>query len=104
MYVIVILERTVQAIEKSEFRSDRSFNGYYVEWSGQYENLIRGQVNAGNYSADCLLDYFSCPLLAFKSIREVFLNPDYHSVCSYRRAYIIYFYGVHLSVAVAVGL
>lgn len=78
-------------------------NGYYVEWSGQYENLIRGKQTLIVILPVVLLIIFISLYLAFKSIREAFLSLITIPFALIGGAYMVYFYGVNLSVAVAVG-
>lgn len=78
-------------------------NGYYVEWSGQYENLIRGKQTLLVILPVVLLIIFISLYLAFKSIREAFLSLITIPFALIGGAYMVYFYGVNLSVAVAVG-
>lgn len=77
--------------------------GYFLEWSGQYENLIRGQKTLMWIAPIVLLIIFFSLYFAFKSIREAFLSLITIPFALIGGAYIIYFWGVHLSVAVAVG-
>lgn len=78
-------------------------NGYYIEWSGQYENLIRGKQTLMVILPVVLLIIFLSLYLAFKSIREAFLSLVTIPFALIGGAYMVYFYGVNLSVAVAVG-
>jgi Cu(I)/Ag(I) efflux system membrane protein CusA/SilA len=78
-------------------------NGYYLEWSGQYENLIRGRQTLLYILPIVLLIIFISLYLAFKSIREAFLSLITVPFALIGGAYLVYFYGVNLSVAVAVG-
>jgi Cu(I)/Ag(I) efflux system membrane protein CusA/SilA len=77
--------------------------GYYLEWSGQYENLIRGKKTLMIILPVVLLIIFISLYLAFKSIREAFLSLITVPFALIGGAFMIYFYGVNLSVAVAVG-
>jgi Cu(I)/Ag(I) efflux system membrane protein CusA/SilA len=98
------LGSTVQeAIEKVNSELTGLPNGYYIEWSGQYENLIRGKQTLAIITPVVLLIIFLSLYLAFKSIREAFLSLITVPFALIGGAYTIYFYGVHLSVAVAVG-
>ena len=92
-----------QAIEKVNSQLGELPNGYFIEWSGQYENLIRGKRTLAFIAPVVLLIIFLSLYLAFKSIREAFLSLITIPFALIGGAYIIYFYGVHLSVAVAVG-
>jgi Cu(I)/Ag(I) efflux system membrane protein CusA/SilA len=78
-------------------------SGYYLEWSGQYENLIRGQQTLMLILPVVLLIIFISLYLAFHSIREAFFSLITVPFALIGGAYMVYFYGVHLSVAVAVG-
>ena len=48
--------------------------GYYLTWSGNYENLIRGEKTLKMILPIVLLVIFMCMYLAFKSARESFLS------------------------------
>jgi copper/silver efflux system protein len=78
-------------------------NGYYLEWSGQYENLIRGERTLLVILPIVLLVIFTSLYLAFRSIREAFFSLITVPFALIGGAYMVYFYGVNLSVAVAVG-
>ncbi|HEX5170476.1 MAG TPA: efflux RND transporter permease subunit [Cyclobacteriaceae bacterium] len=78
-------------------------NGYYLEWSGQYENLIRGERTLIAILPVVMLIIFISLYLAFKSIREAFFSLITVPFALIGGAYMVYFYGVNLSVAVAVG-
>jgi Cu(I)/Ag(I) efflux system membrane protein CusA/SilA len=77
--------------------------GYYLEWSGQYENLIRGQQTLIWIAPVVLLIIFFSLYFAFRSVREAFLSLITVPFALIGGAYMIYFRGVNLSVAVAVG-
>lgn len=77
--------------------------GYFLEWSGQYENLIRGQRTLMWIAPVVLLIIFFSLYFAFHSVREAFLSLITVPFALIGGAYIIYFWGVNLSVAVAVG-
>jgi len=78
-------------------------NGYYLEWSGQYENLIRGKQTLLVIMPVVLLIIFTSLYLAFKSIREAFFSLITVPFALIGGAYMVYFWGANLSVAVAVG-
>src|SRR5258708_8813166 len=93
-----------EAIDKVNTELTGLPNGYFIEWSGQYENLIRGKRTLAIIAPVVLLIIFLSLYLAFKSIREAFLSLITVPFALIGGAYIIYFYGVHLSVAVAGGV
>jgi len=91
-----------EAIEKLNLELDPP-SGYYLEWSGQYENLIRGERTLIIILPLVLLVIFISLYLAFRSIREAFFSLITVPFALIGGAYMVYFYGVNLSVAVAVG-
>lgn len=78
-------------------------NGYFIEWSGQYENLIRGQQTLIYILPIVFFIIFIALYLAFKSIREAFLSLVTIPFALIGGAFLVYFWGANLSVAVAVG-
>lgn len=92
-----------EAIEKINRQRGILPEGYFIEWSGQYENLIRGQQTLLWIAPIVLLIIFFSLYLAFQSIREAFLSLITVPFALIGGAYMIYFWGVNLSVAVAVG-
>lgn len=78
-------------------------NGYFLEWSGQYENLIRGKQTLIVILPVVLLIIFVSLYLAFHSVREAFFSLITVPFALIGGAYMVYFWGVNLSVAVAVG-
>ena len=95
---------TVQeAMEKINQQEGLLPEGYFLEWSGQYENLIRGQQTLLIIAPIVLLIIFFSLYFAFGSFREALLSLITIPFALIGGAYIIYFWGVNLSVAVAVG-
>jgi copper/silver efflux system protein len=77
--------------------------GYFLEWSGQYENLLRGQRTLLTILPIVVVVIFLALYLAFKSVREAFMSLVTIPFALVGGAYMVYFWGVNLSVAVAVG-
>lgn len=77
--------------------------GYFLEWSGQYENLIRGKQTLMMILPVVLLIIFVSLYLAFHSIREAFFSLITVPFALIGGAYMVYIWGANLSVAVAVG-
>lgn len=77
--------------------------GYFLEWSGQYENLIRSEKTLKMILPVVLVIIFMCMYFAFNSAREAFFSLISIPFALIGGAYMIYFWGVNLSVAVAVG-
>jgi Cu(I)/Ag(I) efflux system membrane protein CusA/SilA len=92
-----------EAIKKINSHNGLLPEGYFLEWSGQYENLIRGQQTLMWIAPIVLLIIFFSLYFAFNSLREAFLSLITVPFALIGGAYIIYFWGVNLSVAVAVG-
>ena len=92
-----------EAIEKINQSDDILPEGYFLEWSGQYENMIRGQQTLIWIAPIVLVIIFFSLYFAFNSIREAFLSLITIPFALIGGAYIIYFWGVSLSVGVAVG-
>jgi len=92
-----------EAIEKINRQNGILPEGYFIEWSGQYENLIRGQRTLMWIAPVVFLIIFFSLYFAFRSIREAFLSLITVPFALIGGAYMIYFWGVNLSVAVAVG-
>jgi Cu(I)/Ag(I) efflux system membrane protein CusA/SilA len=77
--------------------------GYYIEWSGEYENLIRSQRTLLLILPVVLLIIFGAMYFAFHSAREAFFSLISIPFALIGGAIMIYLWGVNLSVAVAVG-
>lgn len=92
-----------EAIEKISSVRGILPDGYYLEWSGQYENLIRGERTLLVILPVVMLIIFVSLYLAFKSIREAFFSLITVPFALIGGAYMVYLYDVNLSVAVAVG-
>jgi Cu(I)/Ag(I) efflux system membrane protein CusA/SilA len=77
--------------------------GYFLEWSGQYENLIRGERTLKLVLPIVLVIIFISMYFAFHSAREALLSLISIPFALIGGAYMVYFWGANLSVAVAVG-
>ena len=77
--------------------------GYYLEWSGQYENLIRSERTLKLILPVVLLIIFLSMYFAFGSAREAFLSLITIPFALTGGVLMIYLWHVNLSVAVAVG-
>lgn len=77
--------------------------GYYIEWSGQYENLIRSGQTLKMIVPIVLVIIFGCLYFAFGSVREAFYSLITIPFALIGGAYMVFFWDVNLSVAVAVG-
>ena len=77
--------------------------GFFIEWSGQYENLIRSEQTLKLITPVVLIVIFISMYFAFHSAREALLSLITLPFALIGGAYMIWFWGVNLSVAVAVG-
>jgi len=92
-----------EAIQKLNAANGILPDGYFIEWSGQYENLIRGEQTLMWIAPVVIFIIFISLYFAFNSIREAFLSLITVPFALIGGAYMIYFWGVNLSIGVAVG-
>jgi Cu(I)/Ag(I) efflux system membrane protein CusA/SilA len=92
-----------EAREKLDKMLTKLPKGYFMEWSGQYENLIRSERTLKMILPVVLLIIFLSMYFAFRNAREAFLSLISIPFALIGGAVMIYFWGVNLSVAVAVG-
>jgi Cu(I)/Ag(I) efflux system membrane protein CusA/SilA len=94
-------------VKEAQVRLDKMLTklpkGYFLEWSGQYENLIRSEKTLKMILPVVLLIIFMSMYFAFHSAREAFFSLITIPFALVGGALIVYFWGVNLSVAVAVG-
>lgn len=77
--------------------------GYYVEWSGQYENQVRAQQRLKIIIPVVLLIIAFILYITFSSFKEVIMVFVSIPVALIGGVYSLYYYQVNFSVAVAVG-
>jgi Cu(I)/Ag(I) efflux system membrane protein CusA/SilA len=77
--------------------------GYYLEWSGQYENQVRAQNRLMIIIPIVLLIIFVILYFTFNNLREVLIVLASIPVALVGGAYSLHFFSVNFSVAVAVG-
>ncbi|PTX13086.1 Cu(I)/Ag(I) efflux system membrane protein CusA/SilA [Pontibacter mucosus] len=98
------LGSTVQeAIEKINAEVTGLPNGYYLEWSGQWENQVRANQTLQIILPLVVLIIFFILYFSFNSLKEAFFSLITIPFALIGGVFIVYFYGVNLSVAVAVG-
>lgn len=91
------------AKEKLEELTKNLPQGYYVEWSGQYENQVRAETRLKIIIPIVLLIITLVLYFTFKSFKEVFIVLSAIPVALVGGVYSLYFFDVNFSVAVAVG-
>ena len=77
--------------------------GYFIEWSGQWENQIHAANTLKLIIPIVLFIIFMVLYMVYKSIREALLSIITVPFALVGGVYMIYFYNINLSVAVAVG-
>jgi Cu(I)/Ag(I) efflux system membrane protein CusA/SilA len=77
--------------------------GYYLDWSGQYENQVRAQNRLMVIIPVVLLIILAVLYFTFRNIREVLIVLSSIPVALVGGAYSLHFFDVNFSVAVAVG-
>lgn len=77
--------------------------GYFIDWSGQYENQIRAANTLKIIIPIVFVIIFLVLYMVYKSIREAFFSIITVPFALIGGVFMIYFYNVNLSVAVAVG-
>jgi Cu(I)/Ag(I) efflux system membrane protein CusA/SilA len=98
-----LVSTVTEARQRLENMVTRLPKGYYLEWSGQYESLIRSERTLKWILPVVLVIIFMSMYFAFHSAREAFLNLITIPFALIGGVVMVYVWGVNLSVAVAVG-
>lgn len=77
--------------------------GYYVEWSGQWENQIRANKTLSMILPIVVLIIFLILYFTYRSMKEAIVTMITVPFALIGGIFMVYFYGINLSVAVAVG-
>ena len=77
--------------------------GYYVEWSGQWENQIRANKTLSMILPIVVLIIFLILYFTYRSMKEALITMITVPFALIGGIFMVYFYGINLSVAVAVG-
>ena len=91
------------AKERLEIAVKNLPKGYYLEWSGQYENQVRAQNRLMVIIPIVLLIILGVLYFTFNNMREVLIVLSSVPVALVGGAYSLHFFQVNFSVAVAVG-
>lgn len=95
---------TVQAAQqKLDVAAQHLPKGYYIEWSGQWENQIRASRTLRLIAPIVLLIIFLILYITYHSVKEAFITMLTVPFALIGGVFMVYFYGANLSVAVAVG-
>ena len=77
--------------------------GYYVEWSGQWENQIRANKTLSLILPIVVVIIFLVLYFTYHSMKEALITMITVPFALIGGVFMVYFYGINLSVAVAVG-
>jgi len=77
--------------------------GYFLEWSGQWENQIRANRTLKMILPIVLIIIFMVLYFTYHSLKEAFTTMITVPFALIGGVFMVYFYGINLSVAVAVG-
>ena len=77
--------------------------GYYVEWSGQWENQLRANKTLKLIMPIVVLIIFLVLFFTYHSMKEAIITMITVPFALIGGIFMVYFYGINLSVAVAVG-
>ncbi len=77
--------------------------GYFIDWSGQWENQLRANKTLKIVMPIVLVIIFMVLYFTYHSLKEALLSMITVPFALIGGVYMVYFYGVNLSVAVAVG-
>ncbi len=77
--------------------------GYYIEWSGQWENQIRANKTLSMILPIVVIIIFLILYFTYHSMKEALLTMITVPFALIGGVFMVYFYGINLSVAVAVG-
>lgn len=77
--------------------------GYYIEWSGQWENQIRANKTLNLIMPIVVIIIFLILYFTYRSMKEAIITMITVPFALIGGVFMVYFYGINLSVAVAVG-
>jgi len=92
-----------EAQEKLNAMMSKMPKGYYVEWSGQWENQIRANKTLSMILPIVVLIIFLILYFTYRSMKEALVTMITVPFALIGGIFMVYFYGINLSVAVAVG-
>jgi len=92
-----------EAMKKLESSVKKLPKGYFIEWSGQWENQIRANHTLKIILPIVLVIIFFVLYFTYNSMKEALITMITVPFALIGGVYMVYFYGVNLSVAVAVG-
>jgi Cu(I)/Ag(I) efflux system membrane protein CusA/SilA len=92
-----------EAQKKLDAMMTKMPKGYYVEWSGQWENQIRANKTLSLILPIVIIIIFLVLYFTYHSMKEAIITMITVPFALIGGVFLVYFYGINLSVAVAVG-
>ncbi|WPR72755.1 efflux RND transporter permease subunit [Flavobacterium sp. NG2] len=92
-----------EAQEKLNAMMSQMPKGYYIEWSGQWENQIRANKTLSLILPIVVLIIFLILFFTYHSLKEALITMITVPFALIGGIFMVYFYGINVSVAVAVG-
>jgi Cu(I)/Ag(I) efflux system membrane protein CusA/SilA len=92
-----------EAQEKLNAMMTKMPKGYYVEWSGQWENQIHANRTLSLILPIVIVIIFIILYFTYNSMKEALITMITVPFALIGGVFMVYFYGINLSVAVAVG-
>ena len=92
-----------EAQEKLNAMMTKMPKGYYVEWSGQWENQIRANKTLSLILPIVVVIIFLVLYFTYHSMKEALITMITVPFALIGGIFMVYFYGINISVAVAVG-
>lgn len=92
-----------EAQKKLDAMMTKMPKGYYVEWSGQWENQIRANKTLSLILPIVVVIIFLVLYFTYHSMKEALITMITVPFALIGGIFMVYFYGINLSVAVAVG-
>lgn len=92
-----------EAQEKLNAMMSKMPKGYYIEWSGQWENQLRANKTLSMILPIVVIIIFLILYFTYYSMKESLITMITVPFALIGGVFMVYFYGINLSVAVAVG-
>lgn len=92
-----------EAQEKLNAMMSKMPKGYYIEWSGQWENQLRANKTLSMILPIVVIIIFLILYFTYHSMKESLITMITVPFALIGGVFMVYFYGINLSVAVAVG-
>ena len=92
-----------EAQQKLNLMTTKLPKGYFLEWSGQWENQIRANRTLKTIMPIVIIIIFMILYFTYHSFKEALVTMITVPFALIGGVFMVYFYGVNLSVAVAVG-